>query len=70
LGNKKFEGHVIAARREHSRKPDCVRDEIVALLDGPRIELFARSLHPGFDAWGDQVTLFGGQQAYGASYER
>jgi N6-adenosine-specific RNA methylase IME4 len=58
LGNIKFAGHIIAPRREHSRKPDCVRDEIVELLDGPRCELFARSRHPGFDAWGNQVGLF------------
>jgi N6-adenosine-specific RNA methylase IME4 len=55
LGGTKWRGHVIAPRREHSRKPDIVRDEIVALLDGPRCELFARSRHPGFDSWGDEV---------------
>ena len=60
LGNIKFAGHIIAPRREHSRKPDCVRDEIVELLDGPRCELFARSHHPGFDVWGNQVDLFDG----------
>ena len=62
LGGAKFAGHIIAPRREHSRKPDCVRDEIARLLDGPRCELFARSRHPGFDAWGNQVDLFGGVQ--------
>jgi N6-adenosine-specific RNA methylase IME4 len=45
-------------RREHSRKPDFIRDEICALFEGPRIELFARSRHPGFDAWGDEVDKF------------
>jgi N6-adenosine-specific RNA methylase IME4 len=58
LGSTKFAGHIIAPRREHSRKPECVRDEIVELLDGPRCELFARSHHTGFEAWGDQVDLF------------
>jgi N6-adenosine-specific RNA methylase IME4 len=58
LNGTKLRGHIIAPRREHSRKPDCVRDEIVQLFDGPRCELFARSHHPGFDSWGDQVGLF------------
>jgi N6-adenosine-specific RNA methylase IME4 len=60
LNGAKFKGHIIAPRREHSRKPDCVRDEIVALLEGPRCELFARSRHPGFDSWGDEIDRFAG----------
>ena len=63
LGGVKLRGHIIAPRREHSRKPDCVRDEIARLFDGPRCELFARSRHPGFDSWGDQVGLFDGGSA-------
>ena len=59
LGGEKLSGHIIAPRREHSRKPDCVRDEIVRLFDGPRCELFARSRHPRFDSWGNQIDLFG-----------
>ena len=42
--------------REHSRKPDCTRDKIVELMgDIPRIELFARQKHEGWDAWGNEV---------------
>ena len=42
--------------REHSRKPDCVRDRIVELCgDLPRIELFARQKADGWDAWGNEV---------------
>jgi N6-adenosine-specific RNA methylase IME4 len=63
LGGAKLRGHIIAPRREHSRKPDCVRDEIVRLFDGPRCELFARSHHPGFDAWGDETSLFDQQES-------
>ena len=63
LGGAKWRGHIIAPRREHSRKPDCVRDEITRLFDGPRCELFARSRHPGFDSWGDQVGLFDGERS-------
>ena len=42
--------------REHSRKPDEIRDEIVKLCgDLPRIELFARQRHDGWDCWGNEV---------------
>lgn len=42
--------------REHSRKPDEVRDRIVQLCgDVPRIELFARQSVEGWDCWGNEV---------------
>ena len=42
--------------REHSRKPDCVREKIVQLCgDLPRIELFARQKVDGWDCWGNEV---------------
>lgn len=51
--------------REHSRKPDIIRDKIVQLVgDLPRIELFARNNRPpnlygnnifdGWDVWGEE----------------
>jgi len=47
---------VVDVRREHSRKPDCVRDRIVELCgDLPRIELFARQKVKGWDCWGNEV---------------
>ena len=47
---------VIDKIREHSRKPDCVRNRIVELCgDLPRIELFARQKTPGWDVWGNEV---------------
>ena len=49
---------VVEKRREHSRKPDVVRDYIERLVDGPYLELFARETKPGWDCWGDQVALF------------
>jgi N6-adenosine-specific RNA methylase IME4 len=58
LNGTLLHGHIIAPLREHSRKPDCARDEIARLFDGPRCELFARSLHPDFESWGDQVDRF------------
>ncbi|NQT32213.1 MAG: adenine methyltransferase [Candidatus Omnitrophica bacterium] len=47
---------VTANRREHSRKPDEVREKIVRLCgDIPRIELFARQKTEGWDAIGNGV---------------
>lgn len=41
----------------HSRKPEDVHHRIERLFgDSPRIELFARSRLPGWDAWGNQVN--------------
>lgn len=41
---------------EHSKKPDEVRQRILKLMgDLPRIELFAREKHIGWDAWGDEI---------------
>jgi len=49
---------VEAAVREHSRKPDEVRDRIVSLLgDLPRLELFARERADGWIPWGDEVGV-------------
>ena len=47
---------VHSERREHSRKPDCIRDYIVQVCgDLPRIELFARQHADGWDCWGNEV---------------
>lgn len=42
-------------KREHSRKPDEIIPIIEACSAGPRIELFARGIRPGWDMWGDQA---------------
>jgi N6-adenosine-specific RNA methylase IME4 len=49
---------IIDPRREHSRKPDKVRDEIAKLFYGPYVELFARESLPGWDVWGNETTKF------------
>lgn len=49
---------IIAPRREHSRKPDCVRERIERLVAGPYLELFARSRRIGWDAWGNEIDKF------------
>jgi len=47
---------VIAERTKHSKKPDEVRDRIVELMgDLPRIELFAREVHNGWDCLGNDI---------------
>jgi len=57
-GAKGVKRLVVEKRREHSRKPDCVRDRIERLVKGPYLELFARETQRGWDCWGDQVALF------------
>ena len=47
---------VMDKRREHSRKPDRIRNDIVELCgDLPRIELFARQQVDGWDNWGNEI---------------
>lgn len=57
--NKGVGSVIISEIREHSRKPDQVRGELVKLFgDKPRIELFARSPEVGWNAWGLEVGKF------------
>lgn len=43
-------------RQRHSKKPDEIRRRIEAMFPSQRkIELFARSKHNGWDAWGNEV---------------
>ena len=47
---------VISPLREHSRKPDEIRQAIIELVgDLPRIELFARQEHEGWDVFGNEL---------------
>jgi N6-adenosine-specific RNA methylase IME4 len=52
---------IVAPRREHSRKPDEAYDRIEALCEGPYLEMFARSTREGWDSWGLEAGLEGGQ---------
>lgn len=57
--NKSICQVIAAPRREHSRKPDEVRDRIIDLYsNATRLELFARSRADNWDCWGDQTTKF------------
>ena len=50
---------VEAERREHSRKPDEVRDRIALMFpEARKIELFARTTTPGWDVHGNETEKF------------
>ena len=50
---------ILEPRREHSRKPDRVRDDIVRMCgDLPRIELFARTTTDGWNVWGNEIDKY------------
>jgi len=50
---------VMTPRREHSRKPEIVREMITTLLgDLPRVELFARETVPGWSVMGNDINHF------------
>lgn len=54
--SKSVHSVIMSKIREHSRKPDEVRNKIVELCgDMPRIELFARQSVDGWDCWGNEV---------------
>ena len=47
---------IMSPIEQHSKKPDEIRDRIVALMgDVPRIELFARQKADGWDVWGNEA---------------
>ena len=45
-----------APRGRHSEKPEAVRALIERASPGPRLELFARKLTPGWYAWGHEIA--------------
>lgn len=50
---------IFSPRREHSRKPDEIAEAIVRLCgDLPRLEMFARTKRPGWDAFGNETEKF------------
>jgi N6-adenosine-specific RNA methylase IME4 len=42
----------------HSQKPDEFYDIIRRVTEGPRIDVFSRSAHEGFEACGNEVDKF------------
>lgn len=53
---------VVSERREHSRKPDRIRQDVEALVGGPYLEMFSRSSAPGWTAWGNETEKFDEQE--------
>lgn len=45
----------VKRQNAHSKKPDAFQDMIMTVTEEPRIELFARRVYPGWDAWGNEV---------------
>lgn len=54
---------VLSPRREHSRKPDVVRERIEQLYGPGRryLELFGRTGAEGWTVWGNQADAFAEQ---------
>jgi len=50
---------VLAPVSKHSRKPDEVYERIERLVDGPRLELYARRRRPGWTSWGNEIERAG-----------
>ncbi len=49
---------IIEPAREHSRKPDCVRERIEALVDGPYLDIFSRANRRGWTCIGYEAGKF------------
>ena len=45
---------ITAPPQGHSVKPAALYEHIRQWFPGPRLDVFARGAHPGFDGWGDQ----------------
>lgn len=41
----------------HSEKPACHYANVSRHFDAPRLDVFARRRHQGFDAWGNEVEI-------------
>jgi N6-adenosine-specific RNA methylase IME4 len=54
---------IVAARREHSRKPSEVYRRIERYCAGPRIDLFARERRDGWVPYGDEADKFDAWEA-------
>ena len=57
--NRNTKNIFYSLQRQHSRKPDFVKDLIVKCSgDLSRIELFAREESEGWDCWGNDTKKF------------
>ena len=44
--------------REHSRKPDVFYQLVRECSPGPRLDMFSREAHDGFEGWGNETDTF------------
>jgi N6-adenosine-specific RNA methylase IME4 len=58
LDTKAFPTCFSAPRREHSRKPDEFYELVNRVSPGPRIDIFTREHHDGFDGFGNETDKF------------
>jgi len=56
LDNRWRRSWVEAPTGRHSQKPDAIRSLIERASPGPRLELFARKLVPGWYSWGHEIA--------------
>lgn len=56
--SKKVRELILAPVREHSRKPEELRERIEQYCEGPFLELFGREERPGWTVRGDEVGKF------------
>ena len=49
---------LFAPVREHSRKPEEFYTLVRELCPGPRLDMFSREPHEGFEQWGNEVGKF------------
>lgn len=60
LGSEKVVQTIFAPKGRHSEKPSEFRRRVEALYpNASRLEMFARSTVPGWDAWGDEAGVYG-----------
>jgi N6-adenosine-specific RNA methylase IME4 len=59
---------IVSRKQEHSWKPSEIYDLIEACSPGPRLELFARQLRPGWTSWGDQAETYEANRPIVAMY--
>jgi N6-adenosine-specific RNA methylase IME4 len=54
--DRSFRSWIETPRSRHSEKPDVVRKMLERASPGPRLELFARKLVPGWFTWGHEIA--------------
>lgn len=57
-GRDRLPGFYITPRREHSRKPPDLHEDIERRFSGPYAEIFARESREGWSSFGNETTKF------------